>query len=155
MNVLYPPQPIDKISNFSIFLAGTIEMGNSHDWQQDVINELSAYDITILSPRRKDYDPTWVQDISNPPFAAQVNWELQGLNNVDVVMMYFDPTSKSPISLLELGLLAGTNISTIVVCPEGFWRRGNVQIMCHNYNFPLVNTLTEAIESIKYLLLKG
>lgn len=50
--------------------------------------------------------------------------------------MYFSPNTKSPISLLELGLFARSG-KVRVVCPEGFWRKGNVDIVCQYYNIPL------------------
>jgi hypothetical protein len=46
--------------------------------------------------------------------------------------MYFDPNTLSPISLLELGLHAKSG-KLIVCCPEGFYRKGNVDIVCQNF----------------------
>lgn len=31
----------------------------------------------------------------------------------------------------------------VVCCPEGFWRRGNVQVVCGRYGVKLVETLDE------------
>ena len=59
-------------------------------------------------------------------------------------MMYFDPSTKSPISLLELGLFARTG-KTIVVCPDGFWRKGNVDIVCERYGVKVAHSLEEAV----------
>jgi hypothetical protein len=56
--------------------------------------------------------------------------------------MYLDPNTKSPISLLELGLHA-TSKKLYVVCPDGFWRKGNVEMVCSVYDIPLFNTLEE------------
>ena len=56
------------------------------------------------------------------------------------IVMYFDPTTKSPISLLELGLHASSGKLT-VCCPEGFWRKGNVDIVCKRYGVPMVKSL--------------
>lgn len=61
--------------------------------------------------------------------------------------MYFDPKTKSPISLLELGLFARTG-KLIVVCPKGFWRKGNVDIVCKRYEVKQVETIEEAIKYI-------
>jgi hypothetical protein len=49
--------------------------------------------------------------------------------------MYFCPDSKSPISLLELGLFKDKSI--FVVCPAGFYRNGNVDIVCDRYDIPV------------------
>jgi hypothetical protein len=31
----------------------------------------------------------------------------------------------------------------LVCCPEGFWRKGNVEIVCARYGVPLVGELDE------------
>lgn len=56
--------------------------------------------------------------------------------------MYLDPNTKSPISLLELGLHANSK-KLWVVCPDGFWRKGNVEVVCSLYDIPLFNSLDE------------
>jgi hypothetical protein len=62
--------------------------------------------------------------------------------------MYFDPNTTSPISLLELGLHAKSK-KMIVCCPEGFWRKGNVDIVCKTYNVHQVDTLDDIINYLK------
>ena len=52
---------------------------------------------------------------------------------------YFSPETKAPISLLELG--AFKDKECIVCCPEGFYRKGNVDIFCARYGIPLVHDL--------------
>jgi hypothetical protein len=37
---------------------------------------------------------------------------------------------------LELGLFAHSG-KIRVICPSGFWRKGNVDIVCQYYNIPL------------------
>ncbi len=133
----------------SIFLAGSIDMGNAVDWQTRVSEMLSPYDVVILNPRRDDWDSSWVQDISNPQFKEQVTWELEHLESCDLIIMYFDPSGPAPISLLELGLFGlPSNEDMIVCCPEGYWRRGNVQIVCDRYNIPLVDTIDELMANV-------
>jgi len=39
----------------------------------------------------------------NEHFVEQVTWELNALAYADLILMYFDPRTKSPITLLELG----------------------------------------------------
>jgi hypothetical protein len=56
--------------------------------------------------------------------------------------MYFDPSTKSPISLLELGLFARSG-KIKVICPDGFWRKGNVEVVCNYYNIPFYNNLKD------------
>jgi hypothetical protein len=57
------------------------------------------------------------------------------LDDSDIIVMYFDPNTKSPISLLELGLHANEQ-KLIVCCPDGYWRQGNVRVVCERYNIP-------------------
>lgn len=139
MNVIEAPNKLEFTNN-SIFLAGTIDNGDSFDWQSEVIKSLNGFDITILNPRRKDWDSSWKQTIDDPQFYEQVNWELDALDKADFILMYFAPESKSPISLLELGLYANSN-KLIVCCPDGFYRKGNVEIVCKRYGISLFNSL--------------
>jgi hypothetical protein len=61
--------------------------------------------------------------------------------------MVFDPNTKSPISLLELGLHASSE-KMVVICPEGFWRKGNVDIVCEKHNIKQVKDIDELVEYI-------
>ena len=55
----------------------------------------------------------------------------------------------SPISLLELGYISGVNSSKLIVCcPNKFWRRGNVQIVCSRESIPLFDNIEEAKASL-------
>ncbi len=56
--------------------------------------------------------------------------------------MYLAPGMQSPISLMELGLHAQSG-KLIVCCPDGFWRKGNVQIVCAKWGIPLVESMEE------------
>jgi hypothetical protein len=100
-----------------IFLAGSIEMGKAEDWQTELINKLKDKDIIIFNPRRADWDPTWEQKKENPEFYNQVTWELEHLELADWIVLYLDPNTKSPITLLELGIHAQAN-KLIVCCPK-------------------------------------
>ena len=131
-------------------------MGKAVDWQTQITNSLSDLNVLVLNPRRDDWDSSWEQKIENPQFNEQVNWELDALELSQVVAMYFDPKTMSPISLLELGLFARARSmesnhksKLIVCCPEGFWRKGNVDVVCQKYNIKQVNTLEELIEAVR------
>jgi hypothetical protein len=155
MKILTAPE-LSKDTGLSVFLAGSIEMDKAEDWQRRTLEHLqnhkNANELTVFNPRRKAWDPTWKQEITNPKFAEQVNWELDHLDQASVVFIYFQPDTKSPISLMELGLVAGRGIADInpivVVCPDGFWRRGNVQIVCERYGIPCLDTLDEGFEAL-------
>lgn len=134
-----------------IFLAGSIEMGLAEQWQERVVKAMSgASDLVILNPRRDDWDSSWEQRADNPQFSEQVSWELDMLDAADIVVMYLAADTRSPISLLELGLCARSG-KLKVCCPEGFWRRGNVEVVCRRYQIPLFATLDDLIADLKSL----
>ena len=158
MRVVKAPDYVEAYFNRKIFLAGSIEMGKATPWQDELIAKLEelpshySADLVVFNPRRDDWDSSWVQDIDNPQFYEQVTWELNMLDETDIVVFYFDPATQSPITLMELGHLASQDKYAVVCCPEGFWRRGNVQIMCQRYNIPLVNDLDEMFQVVKEFL---
>lgn len=138
----------DPGQNFKIFLAGSIDQGKAVNWQEQITNLLSVAPITVFSPRRDDWDSSWVQDISNEQFRYQVEWELEHMDLADKILMYYDPKGQAPITLLELGLHAADG-KLIVCCPDGYWRKGNVQIVCNSYQIPLYDTMEDFIAAIK------
>ena len=136
----------------TIFLAGSIEMGAAENWQDKVKKLMENRRVCLFNPRRDDWDSSWTQSIENEQFVEQVSWELEAMERAETILMYFDPNTKSPISLLELGLW-GNNRGNVpsklrVVCPEGFWRKGNVDVVCARYQIPQFKTLEEAIEGL-------
>lgn len=134
----------------SIFLGGTIDMGNSVDWQQDTIQQITRVRplvYNIFNPRRKDWDSSWEQKFENPQFYQQVNWELNALEQADIILIYFKAGSQSPISLLELGLYARSG-KLSVVCEEGFWRKGNVDIVCDRYAIPMFESIKDWVVTL-------
>ena len=150
MREIKPPETIERIGDrTSIFLAGSIEMGKAEDWQERIVREFEEKDnVIFFNPRRDDWDSSWEQKESNPQFNEQVNWELGHLGRADIIFMYLSPETKSPISLLELGLYAESG-KMIVCCPDEFWRKGNVDIVCSHYDIPLYETLDKAIGRLR------
>lgn len=130
-----------------IFLAGSIEMGAAIDWQKEVAEHL-RYNAVVLNPRRDDWDATWTQEIDNHAFASQVKWELSAMETCDLIVMYLAPSTKSPITLLELGLYASSG-KLIVCCPDEFWRKGNVEIVCRRYGTPMVGGLDQLMSDAR------
>lgn len=139
-------------------------MGTATEWQKDVIEKIQREtslggiysDVHIFNPRRPDWDSTWEQKFTNPPFYQQVNWELANLQWATDVIFYLEPNTKSPITLMELGDVSKSK-KIRVVCPDGFWRKGNVDIYCDRYHIPQFSTLDEAVDdfvnSVKLLIL--
>lgn len=154
MRVFKAPEKYDLNSYIRVFLAGSIEMGTAENWQSFVEESLSDYSdemLTILNPRRDDFDATQQQSINNSYFKEQVDWELDALEDSNYIFMYFHPETKAPITLLELGLHADSG-KLVVVCPPDFYRRGNVEIVADRYNFNIFNSLEEGISVLRSLI---
>jgi hypothetical protein len=137
-----PIRVIRNNAKKSIFLAGSIEMGTARNWQQEMSNFFSTLGYDVYNPRRDNWDSSWEQSIDNPKFKEQVTWELNGLDLADYILLYLDPDTKAPISLLELGLHADSD-KIFVVCPHDFYRKGNVDIICERFGIRVFETLDE------------
>lgn len=131
----------------SLFLAGSIEMGKAINWQKTVCAALEDEDVVILNPRRDHWDSTWVQRIANKEFTKQVNWELDALERASVILFYFAPETMSPITLLELGLHKDKKI--FVCCPDGYWRKGNIEVVCKRFKIPLFNSIEPMLNRVR------
>lgn len=153
MSILMPPSPLvwDETKP-SVFLAGTIDMGNSIDWQAFIGNKLSDLGIIVLNPRRTDWNSAWEQSIENTQFREQVEWELNALEKATWIFFHFEAASKSPITLMELGLHARGG-KCVVHCPKEFWRKGNIDVVCHRFAIPQVASLEEGLLFLKEKLL--
>lgn len=150
MKVYKAPQkyPRHTKSGYTVFLAGSIEMGKAEDWQTRLTGLLADSPVTILNPRRDDWDDTWEQKITHPLFREQVEWELRAMEDADIIAMYFSPGTFAPITLLEFGLHARQG-KLIVCCPAGFYRKGNVDIVCHSYGIPQVKSIEDLAARIR------
>ncbi len=116
----------------SIFLAGTIDNGESTNWQKKLIDKFKNINIKIYNPRRE----RWNKNASKKEVEYQIKWEQEYLDNANLIVMVLSDNSKSPISLLELGLYA-TSKKILVFCTDKFYRFDNVRLTCEKYNIPL------------------
>jgi hypothetical protein len=149
MIVLKPPHPYELAADAtSLFLAGSIEMGTAEDWQTDIAGRLADLDVAILNPRRDEWDSTWRQSLDDPQFRAQVEWELDGLDRASVIALWLSPTTRAAISLLELGLTARSG-KVIAGCPDGFWRKGNVEVVCARHGIPLLADFDSFVAAVR------
>ena len=137
-----PPEPP------VVFLAGSIDQGEAPRWDLEVIESLEDVLCVILNPRRKDWDKSWKQDIENDKFREQVEWELKGLEQCSLIALCLTKDSKAPISLLEMGLHISEG-RMIVFCPEGFYRKGNVDIVCERYGVSVLQDFEDFKMEVK------
>ncbi|KAI0708808.1 hypothetical protein C8T65DRAFT_718414 [Cerioporus squamosus] len=141
------PGPIASILGRSIFLSGSVEPGGGERWHLEMIRRLQHLPITIFDPWRDDWDSSWVHRKYDERFATQTRWELENLRRADIIAVYLAPGSEAPVSLLEFGLCAKAR-KVVVCCPDGFYRKGNVEIVCEDENIPLVDTFDEFVLAI-------
>jgi hypothetical protein len=136
LTVYTAPEPLDAIGRRkpSLFLGGTIEQGTADDWQARACSDCAGEEYVFLNPRRAEWDA----GLGDGAVREQVRWELDAIGLADAVLVNLLPGTLSPISLLELGLCCGERPpKLVVVCPEGFWRRANVEVTCERYGVPL------------------
>lgn len=141
--VIHPheDEPDDLKAGTSVFLAGTIDMGNSVDWQSVAAEMFAGRDgnYILYNPRQEEWHPEREGEMD-----YQVNWELEHLENADWILMNFLAGSQSPITLLEFGLYARSG-KLVVVCPPDYYRYDNIRISCKRYSVPLFADLEEAL----------
>jgi len=144
MREVKAPNLISLSYEYRVFLAGSIEMGKAELWQDKVVKGLEGLEVVVFNPRRDDWDSSWKQNKNDPQFRQQVEWELNAMSGADLIVFYFDPNTKSPITLLELGMHLQDHI--VVCCPEGFYRKGNVDIVCEHNGIRQVDNLEALIK---------
>ena len=150
-----PPMNIAKRDMLKkhVFLAGSIG-GNVEltslckDWQSEMTEFFTSLGYGVFNPRRDDFDLSCKQEFSNGEFFQQVMWELNALDIADIILFYIDPTTIAPITLYEFGRYS-TSGKCYMVCPDGFFRKGNIDIACHKDNIPLFDTLDNFTEFFK------
>lgn len=146
--VFVAPDPLPAELPRAVFLAGSIEQGVADDWQSRVCARLDDLPVAVLNPRREAWDSTWEQSISNRQFREQVEWELAAMDRADIIAMYFSPGTRAPITLLEMGLHAHTG-KLRVCCPEGFWRKGNVDVTAARYAIEQFESLDALVDELR------
>lgn len=158
--VIVPPESIDfDDPRPLVFLSGSFENTSGEPWRQRVIGELADTPVVLLNPQREDWDSSfWNRDEDDPQFDHHLSWSFDALAYAEMVAFYFDPQTKSPVSLLELGLVAAAmkmSSVPVVCCPPGFYRRASVQKVCELYTLNMVNTLEELIADIRAFARRG
>lgn len=123
-------------NKLKVFLAGTIDNGNSFNWQKEICENINNdLSIKLFNPRRQH----WNKDATSDELKEQILWELEFMDKSDFIIMNILENSKSPISLMEIGLHAKEN-KLIVFCSNTFYRFNNVKVVCDKYNIPLYET---------------
>lgn len=140
------PESMGPARSFTkVFLAGTIDMGNSTDWQKEMYHVFSSLDgrYLLFNPRQENWDADREGEMD-----YQVRWELEHLEEADIIIMNILRNSRSPISLLEMGLHAHSR-KMYVICEPEFYRYDNVRITCDFYDIPLYSSMSSFLEDFK------
>ena len=155
-----PAERHENDRGLSIFLAGSIDMGAAENWQQDVIDRLDKVKghsgpHIIYNPRRATWTAGTDITTTNPDFVTQVEWELHYIRRAKVVFFNFVPGGLAPITLLELGLVAGCaaeagrfHEKVIICCPPGYWRAGNVEVVAGRFGFDFYTDFETAYQRL-------
>lgn len=137
---VFTPQTKPSVPVVKVFLAGSIDNGNAVDWQTDIISKFNktfegtSIQIDVFNPRIENWDTSIDPSEKSDTLIHQIVWELDHLRKADIVVMYLDSDSKSPISLMELGKHMHNNM--FVFCPDSFYRSVNVHTTCEYYGTP-------------------
>ena len=139
----------DILSNLSVtkptvFLAGSIDLELEGNWRNEIVEELKD-DYHFFDPTRKEHN-----QMGNFEMQDHIKWELDALNMSNKILLNFLPDSKSPVSLIELGLYMMSS-KLIVVCPKSFYKRRYIKTLCQKYNTELFRNLTEATFHLKHI----
>lgn len=141
--IIRPPQQYDftdlEDHDYRVFMAGTIDNGAVVPWVDRIVESLDIdSSVQFIDPRRPDWNSTLANTADCADFREQVEWEMKGLASSTYIVFNILPGSISPVTMLELGWIASSRHHTdvFVCCPDGFWRKGNVDIFCkyHNIN---------------------
>jgi len=151
--VVEAPNRLESYDDLGItfFLAGTIDNGESLDWQKEISDYSNEIGVNVFNPRRNNWD----KDAGSKEIVRQIDWELEHMEKADYIIMNILGNSKSPISLLELGLHARDG-KLIVFCPKSFYRYDNVRVTCETYGVKLysIEDYKNNIDEIKLLMLE-
>jgi hypothetical protein len=147
-----PQEAEIKEEDVTLFLGGSIDMGSAENWQDRIARDLDSYNnLVMLNPRRDGWDSSWEHDPTpGSKFFEQVDWELKWQEESTLLIYYFSPDSKAPITLLELGLFADS--TTIVFCPKSFYRYGNVRMVCDRYGILMFETYDDFVRAVRKFL---
>jgi hypothetical protein len=130
-------------TGMSIFLAGGIS--NCGNWQKDMVRLLSHTDLTLVNPRRENFD------ITDPTASQfQIKWEHEHLNKVGAVLFWFPPETLCPITLYELGARSMSHIPIFLGIHPDYKRKFDVEIQTSlvRPDIKIVYSLEELAEQV-------
>ena len=110
-----------ETNEISVFLAGGIT--GTSDWQKELIKKIKHLDLTILNPRRKQFD------LNDPKQSvSQIVWEFDYLRIADFIIFWFCKETVCPITLYELGTHSMLNKPLIIGIDKEYKRKIDVEV---------------------------
>lgn len=121
-----------------VFLAGSMDNRYFGNWRIEAVKKLETK-VNVFDPTNMDND-----SLNDAEMKSHILWELDALAIADKILLNFLPDSKSPISLVELGLYVASK-KLIVVCPKAFYKSRYVYTLCEKYNTPIFEDVNKAL----------
>lgn len=139
-------------------------------WRSDLAASLRDLPVSVMDPFRSDWNDTWLEDEEDEQFRSQVEWELHMHERADLIVVVFAPETKAPVSLLEMGLAVRAKVvgeggeegrdgegkerveawsKALVVCPDEFWKKGNVRIVCKMHGIECLKDIKELDKTVR------
>jgi len=115
-----PSDYLCKGTDTTLFLAGGIT--SCPDWQKEMVGKLSATSLTLLNPRRVNWQmKPGVEE-------EQITWEKKHLLRADAILFWFPCETLCPIALYELGAWNARPKKLFVGCHPDYKRKKDVEI---------------------------
>lgn len=105
----------------SLFLAGGIT--NCHDWQKELVELLKDTNLTLLNPRRKNF-----QENNTDIEKQQITWEFDHLKKASAVSFWFTKETLCPITLYELGKQSASKKPIFIGVHPNYKRKRDIEI---------------------------
>ena len=145
--IVQAPLEYFKRDKISVFLAGTIDNGESIDWQASLSNEIQEEfpKVNIYNPRRADWD----KDATVPDLIEQIRWEQKYLNQCSILFFNILANSVSPVTLLELGQALGRGKEVVIACSSDYFRYWNVRATALEHDRIVYTSYEQAVKLLK------
>lgn len=118
MNYIECPEAYNKKEK-SLFIAGGIT--GCENWQNELVNFLKNEEITLLNPRREEFDQTIKEE-------EQIEWEFEHLKKAEAVSFWFPEETLCPITLFELSKQTALNKTIFIGIHPNYKRKNDVII---------------------------
>ncbi len=124
MKYIECPDEWNGLSTTAVFLAGGIT--SCPQWQTEVVDKLKDSSLTLINPRRKQWD------ITNPLLeVAQIEWEHAHFLRACAILFWFPCETLCPITLYELGAWNPRPKKLFIGCHPDYKRKKDVEIQTH------------------------